>query len=94
MALFGDAIVYRSKDEQDWEKAKALLEEAGIEMKYWVQEDLPMGGCGAKVDIRKFMNDKPFKKFIFKIEVAKEDEKAALEILKDKVKKPESYGLI
>lgn len=94
MALFGDAIVYRSKDEEDWEKAKALLEEAGITMKAWIQEEPPVGGCGAKVDIRKFMNDKPFKKHIFKIEVAKEDKANAEEVLKDKVKAPESYGLM
>ena len=94
MAIFGDPIVYRSKDEQDWEKAKALLEEAGIEMKYWIQEDAPAGGCGAKVDVRKFMNKNEFKKYIYKIEVAKKDEEAAKAVLKDKVKAPESYGLL
>ena len=94
MGLFSEAIIYRSKDEKDWEKAKSLLEEAGIEMKFWVQEEPPVGGCGAKVDIRKFMNDKPFKKYIYKIEVSKNDKEAAMAVLKDKVKAPESYGLM
>ena len=41
-------VVYRSRDEADWTKAKQLLEEAGIEQFPFAAEESPVAGCGIK----------------------------------------------
>ena len=90
--MFGKSLVYSSKEEQDWQKAKKLLEEAGISFHSWVSEEPPVGGCGSKIDIRSFGTGKRVLKEIFKIEVEKTDRKEAEKILKDQVLPVRYYG--
>ena len=62
-------LVYQSKDEQDWEKAKGILAEGGIGFHDWASEEVGACGCGAKLDIRKFGRKEPIPTRIFHIEV-------------------------
>lgn len=86
------SIVYRSKDKTDWEEAKRLLMESGIEHYPFAADEAPGAGCGAKIDPRKFMNEKNIPSKIFSIEVAKEDKERARAVLDGKVQPPRSYG--
>ncbi len=86
-------IVYRSKNKEDWEKAQELLNEANISHYAWVSEEPPVGGCGSKLDIRTFASTKKLPKLMYSIEVHKDLEKDAMNILKDQVLPPRSYGV-
>ncbi len=88
------SIVYRSKDPADWETAKRLLEEAGIERYPFVAEEVPAGGCGGKIDPRKFLNAKPVPSSIYRIEVAEADRERAEDVLRGKVQPVRSYGYV
>ena len=85
-------IVYRSKDRADWEEAKRLLEESGIGNYPLAADETPVAGCGAKIDPRKFLNEKSVPTTVYSIEVAKEDRERAEKILDGKVQPPRSYG--
>ena len=85
-------IVYRSKDRADWEKALALLAEAGIESFPFESEESPAPSCGAKIDPRKFMNKKPVPTSIFRIEVARSSGERAAGVLEGRVLPVRSYG--
>ena len=86
------ALVYRSKDGEDWEKARALLREAGIAFADY-ETDEPTGACcGAKIDIRKAGRDVEVPDRIFRIEVAAKDKAAAEGVLEGKVLPVKSYG--
>ncbi len=47
-------LVYRSKDKDDWDKAKKLLEEADIVYFPFAAQESPIPGCGAKVNPCRF----------------------------------------
>lgn len=85
-------LVYRSKDEKDWEKAKDLLAEAGIEAFPFAAQESPIPGCGAKVDPRRFLNRNPVPSTIYRIEVAVENKERAGSVLDGKVLPIRSYG--
>lgn len=86
-------IVYRSKNESDWEIAKKLLEEAGIEQYPFVTEEVSAAGCGSKIDPRKFLNGgKAVPSRIYRIEVERADKDKAEETLRGKVQPVRSYG--
>jgi len=85
-------LVYQSKDEQDWEKAKGILAEGGIGFHDWASEEVGACGCGAKLDIRKFGRKEPIPTRIFHIEVEPVDGDAAKKLLKGTVKPVLSYG--
>lgn len=86
-------IVYRSKDEEDWNKAQKLLHDAGIKCEAWKSEEPPVGGCGCKIDVRSFASGKKIPRNIFSIEVRKEFGKMAQDALSGKVLPPRSYGV-
>ena len=92
MRLFKKALVYRSKDQEDWTRAKDLLREAGMECFPFAAEEPPVPGCGAKIDPRKFLNKKPVPTTIYQIEVTVEDKKRAEAALAGKVLPVRSYG--
>ncbi len=85
-------LVYRSKDREDWEKAKEILTESGIKMFPFTAEESPMPGCGGKVDPRKFLRKEQIPTTVYKIEVLPEDGKKAKGILAGKVQPVRSYG--
>ena len=85
-------LVYRSKDQADWEKAKELLAENGIEFFPFAAQESPVPGCGGKVDPRKFLNPKPVPTTVYRIEVAAENKEKAGRILNGKVQPVRSYG--
>ena len=60
--MFGSrkSLVYCSKDREDWEKARGLLAEAGIDITARNVEEPPVGGCGAKIDARSFLSGNGF----------------------------------
>jgi len=91
----GKSIVYRSKLEDDWNVAQKLLEEAGIEFKQVATEEVPVGGCGCKIDPRRFADGaaKDVPKRIYRIEVADADKERADAVLAGKVQPVRSYGL-
>ena len=93
--MFGSrkSLVYCSKDRDDWEKAKGLLAEAGIDITARNVEEPPVGGCGAKIDARSFLSGKSVSKDIYRIEVAPADRERAEAALKDKVLPVRHYGL-
>lgn len=86
------ALIYRSKDKQDWEKAQNLLQKAGLACFPFVGEEPPVPGCGAKIDPRKFMNPKPVPTTLYTIDVAAEDKEKAAAVLAGKVLPVLSYG--
>lgn len=87
------ALVYRSKDEADWEKAKKILNDNQVENKAWANTEPPVGGCGSKIDVRTFMNGgKKISKIIYFIEVNPEDKDKAESLLKGNVQPVRSYG--
>jgi hypothetical protein len=85
-------LVYQSKDEEDWKKAKGLLTEGGIPFNDWASEEVGACGCGAKLDIRKFGRKEPIPTRIFHIEVEPADGDVAKKLLKGAVKPVLSYG--
>lgn len=85
-------LVYRSKDEEDWNRARKLLQEADIECFPFTTQEPPVPGCGAKIDPRKFLNRKPVPTTIYKIEVTTEDMEKAESALAGKVLPVRSYG--
>lgn len=85
-------LVYRSKNEEDWAKARALLQEAGMECFPFAAEEPPVPGCGAKIDPRKFLNRKPVPTTIYQIEVTAENKEKAETALAGKVLPVRSYG--
>ncbi len=85
-------LVYRSKDKDDWDKAKKLLEEADIAYFPFAAQESPIPGCGAKVDPRRFLNRNPVPSTIYRIEVSVENKERAGSILEGKVLPIRSYG--
>lgn len=85
-------LVYCSKIKEDWEKALALLKEAGIDNVSWVAQDTPVVGMGAKLDPRSFWGYKKVSMNIYKIEVEQIDARHAKNILKDQVRDVEHHG--
>ncbi len=102
MKLWQKCIVYRSKNEADWNEAKRLLSEAGIEHFPVTIEEVQATGCGGKVDPRKFLGGGKadsrlsaggdFPTTIYRIEVAKSDRERAEAVLDGKVQPVRSYG--
>ena len=45
-------LVYCSKDREDWEKARSLLDAAELRSPAWESEEAPVGGCGGKIDVQ------------------------------------------
>ena len=86
------SIVYRSKNREDWEKAQSLLKDSGVLHYPLAAEEAPVAGCGAKIDPRRFLNEKRVPSKIYSIEVAKADKDAAEGILRGKVQPVRSYG--
>lgn len=87
-------IVYRSRDEADFNKAVDLLKEAGIYCYPFESEDMPTLGCGARINPARIGGTKgDFPEIIYRIEVGIDDEEKAREILKDKVLKVMDLGL-
>ncbi len=92
MMKWTKTLVYRSKDRADWEKARQLLQEAGLECFPFAGEEPPVPGCGAKIDPRKFMNPNPVPTTLYEIKVASEDREKAAAALEGKVLPVRSYG--
>ena len=92
MKAWGKALVYRSKDRADWDKAQQLLREAGVENFPFTGEEPPVPGCGAKIDPRKFMNPNPVPTTLYTIQVAAADRERAQAALEGKVLPVRSYG--
>ena len=92
MKSWRKVLVYRSKDKADWEKAKRLLQEAGVEYFSLAGEEPPVPGCGAKIDPRKFMNPNPVPTTLYTIDVAAGDKQKAEAALAGKVLPVRSYG--
>jgi hypothetical protein len=85
--------VYCSKDREDWEKARSLLDAAGLRYQAWESEEAPVGGCGGKIDHRTFMNGKKtVPKTIFRIQISLPDAPAAKAALEGQVKPVQHYG--
>ena len=89
------SVVYRSKQEDDWKVAQDLLKEAGIEFKEIATEEVPVGGCGCKIDPRRFADGAPkeISKRVYRIEVAEADKEKADAALEGKVLPVRSYGM-
>lgn len=85
MKLWKKNVVYRSRDREDWLKAQRLLEEAGIEYWPFATEEVPMGGCGAKIHPGKFWGSREASPIIFRIEVATDDKDKTETVLAGKV---------
>ena len=92
MKKWKKSLVYRSKDKSDWETAKSLLTEAGIEIFPFAAEESPMPGCGGKVDPRKFLNKNPIPSTVYRIEVLTEADETAKGILAGNVQPVRSDG--
>ena len=92
MSSWKKTIIYRSKDSEDWEKAKALLESAGIAYSSFAAEEAPMAGCGAKIDPRRFMNPNQVPSTVYRIEVALDQKEKANSVLLGRVQPVRSYG--
>ena len=86
------ALVYRSKDPEDFQRAKALLEEAGIAFFRYETEEAPAAGCCGKIDVRKYSGAPYIPTRIFRIEVAAAHKPAAEAVLDGKVLPVKSYG--
>lgn len=90
--MWKKSIVYRSKNKEDWEKAQALLNGAGIESWPFAAQESPIPGCGAKVDPRSFLNKNPVPDKVCRIEVALADQEKAHSVLDGQVQPVRSYG--
>lgn len=83
MLGLGHSTVYRSRDREDWMHARNLLESQGIEHTPSEREEIPVGGCGAKIQPGNFWGKS--RGGIFSIEVAMEFKEKAERILKGRV---------
>lgn len=81
MFAFNKAVIYSSKDQLEWEKKQEILKNAGIEFQNFVNEELPLVGCGAKIDPRDFASKKERSKTIYQILVDKKFKELALKLI-------------
>lgn len=93
MRLKKTALVYRSKDENDFAAAKTLLTEAGVAFSPFAAEESPVSGCGGKVDHRRYIKTRPVSSVIYRIEVDAADKERAEGVLEGKVQPVRSYGV-
>jgi len=93
MGIFNRVLIYRSKDRGDWEAAQAILTAQNIEHTAWESEELPVGGCGCKIDVRKTSKEKVIPKTVYQIEVSKAAAEDASAALAGKVRPMRSYGV-
>ena len=87
--------IYKKKDRETWESIRKVLKEQGmrgVSAGHYPQDAVMAGGCGAKLDIRKFGRKEPIPTRIFHIEVEPVDGDAAKKLLKGTVKPVLSYG--
>ncbi len=85
--MFGwsKALVYRSRNRDDWEKAKNLLQDAGVEIFPAATEEIPVAGCGCKIHPGKMVNPERYTPVIYRIEVSTSDREKAEKILEGNV---------
>ncbi len=91
MLELGKSVVYRSRDKSDWMYARSLLEEQGIAHQTSEKEEIPVGGCGAKIQPGNFWGRS--RGSIFSIEVASELKQQAERILQGKVLPVKECGM-
>ena len=77
-----EMIYEEQTGKQHWQQAKAVLKAAGIEFSSGSGEkEPPVGGCGAKLDIRDFGPRGKIDRHIYYIETRTSDAPKAREIL-------------
>ncbi len=83
--MFGwrKALVYLSRDKDDWLKARKLLESNGIEYTPFESEEAPVAGCCSHLKPGNVWGTK--KQYIFRIEVPSEYVEQANTILQGNV---------
>ena len=92
MAIWTTTVVYRSRSREDWEKARQLLSEAGVENRPFAAEEPPVAGCGAKIHPGRMFHTDRFSSTIYRIEVLSSDAEKAEKILDGKVMPVLSIG--
>lgn len=95
MAIWTKTVVYRSRSQEDWAKARQLLSEAGVENQPFAAEEPPVAGCGAKIHPGRMFHTDRFPSTIYRIEVSPSDAEKAKKILNGKVMPvlPIGYGI-
>lgn len=86
MGLFSKkTIIYISKGtKQDWKALREGLKAAGIRAYAASYEDeMPVGGCGAKMDIRDFGPEGKIDRTVYVVRVAETDREEATKITRD-----------
>ncbi len=76
-------MVYRSRDKDDWLKARNLLEANGIEYTSFESEEAPIAGCCGKLNPGNIWGTK--KRYIFRIEVPIKYKEQAITLLEGNV---------
>ncbi len=76
-------VVYRSRDKDDWVKARNLLESNGIEYTAFESEEAQIAGCCSNLNPGNIWGTK--KQYIFRIEVPVKYKEQALTILEGNV---------
>lgn len=85
------STIYRSRDKDDWMYARNLLEEEGIAHRTSEKDEIPVGGCGARIQPGNFWGRSRGR--IFSIEVEPELKEQAERALQGKVLPVKECGM-
>lgn len=78
------SVVYRSRDKEDWLRAKNLLETCGIDFVPLESTEVPVAGCCARLQPGNMFGKE--NRPVFSIEVPKKYKEQAAELLQGKVR--------
>ncbi len=84
MFLKKKTAVYLSSDESDYNLAKEILDKEHIRYYEFVSEEMPVLGCGARINPARF--DNHIERMIFRLSVVPEDVESAVSVLQGNVK--------
>ncbi|WP_031492945.1 hypothetical protein [Succinivibrio dextrinosolvens] len=84
MFLTKKTAIYLSSDESDYNLAKEILEKEHIKYYEFASEEMPVVGCGARINPARVNNHLDL--MIFRLSVAPEDVEKAITVLQGNVR--------
>jgi hypothetical protein len=81
MAFWNESTVYRSSDEAACRKYGEALQAAGIRVRIWSSEEVPVSGCCSNIDMRKVIRGTNRLNRLYAIDVPNADAEKARTIL-------------
>ena len=81
-SFFSRKLVFESTDKELFEKAEKLLLKNAIRTFPYTREEMPLCGCGARINPEDLCTDRGKTLFIFRLYVNSKDEERVLSLIK------------